>query len=91
MLDKRPRRIPKKTAFFLVIAGIVLIVFVTGLIMLLTTGRSIKDSLVKMPFTAGSEYLTIGKNVIYSDSDMLYSADTSLKDEFGKSNFFRAI
>lgn len=78
--DNRPkRRISRRTALFLTIILIVLVVFITGLIMILSRGKSIKDSLIEMPFTTSSTYLTIGNNIVYSDNDMLDSVDSSVK------------
>jgi hypothetical protein len=74
---KTKRRFANKTILFMVIILIVLVVFITGLIMLLSIGRDIKDSLVKMPFTNSSTYLTTGKTIIYSDNELLNCIDTS--------------
>lgn len=74
---KKKRRFTNKAIIFVAVSAVVFIVLITGLIMLLTRGKDIKDLLIKMPFTNSSTYLTTGKTIIYSDSEFLDCIDTS--------------
>jgi hypothetical protein len=79
-IEKKPkRRFSNKTILFMIIISVVVIVFITGLIMLLTRGKDIKDLLVKMPFKSSSDYLTTGNTIVYSDSDIIDCIDVSKK------------
>ena len=74
---KSKRRMPLKTLFLLITVLIVLVVLITGVVMLLTKPKDIKDILIKMPFSKDSAFLTVGKTVVYSDGDLLDCVDTS--------------
>ena len=77
-IDKKSkRRIPLKTLFLLISVLVVFVVLLTGVIMLLTKPRDIKDSLIKMPFNKDSAFLTVGKTIVYSDGDLLDCVDAS--------------
>jgi hypothetical protein len=82
-LNVKPKRqIPPKTVFFLSAVFIVLVVFITGTVMLITKGKDIKDSLVKMPFTAQDTYLAVGNTLVYTSNNILTCTDTSLNDKW---------
>jgi hypothetical protein len=79
-IEKKPkRRFSNKTILFMIIISVVVIVFITGLIMLLTRGKDIKDLLVKMPFKSSGDYLTTGKTIVFSDGDIIDCIDVSKK------------
>jgi hypothetical protein len=59
---------------------VVLIVFVTGLVMLLTKGKDIKDSLVQLPFASGEAYYPVGTGVVYIRNGLLTCVDAGGKD-----------
>lgn len=82
-LNVKPKRqINPKTVLFLATVFIVLVVFITGAVMLLTKGKDIKDSLVKMPFTAEDEYFAVGNTVVYTSDNVLTCTDASLDDNW---------
>jgi hypothetical protein len=82
-LNVKPKRqIPPKTVLFFSAVFIVLAVFLTGTVMLLTKGRDIKDSLIKLPFTAEDIYLAVGNTVVYTSGNEITCTDTSLGDKW---------
>ncbi len=77
---KTKKRIPRRTVLFLSIILIVVIVFITGIVMLLTRGKEIKDTLVQMPFGRADTYFTAGGNIVYAKDGLLTCVDASSKD-----------
>ncbi len=75
----KKKRLPRKTVMFLGAIAIASIVLLTGLIVILTKGRELKDTLVQMPFGADSEYFTVGETIVYSDAELLTCVDASQK------------
>lgn len=78
--SKKKKRMPRKTVLFISVLFIVLVVFITGTVMLLTKGKDIKDSLVKMPFSSEVPFFSAGGNVVYMDGTVMTCSDFSLKD-----------
>ncbi len=79
---KQKKQIKPKAVLFLSAVFIVVVIFVTGTVMLLTKGKDIEESLVKMPFTADETFFAIGNTVVYTGSDSLTCTDTSLNDKW---------
>lgn len=77
--SKTKKKLSRKALVFLISIIVVTIVLLTGLVMLLTKGKEIKDTLVAMPFTSDAEYFSVGSNVVYLNQDLLTCADASLK------------
>ncbi len=77
---KRKKRIPRKTVIFLITILVVVVVFITGLIMLLTQGRDIEDSLILIPAPDKNSCLAVETNIVYSESDLLTCVDASLNN-----------
>jgi hypothetical protein len=77
---KTKRRIPRRTVLFLSIILVVVVVFVTGIVMLLTRGKDIKDTLVQLPCSSTDTYFPVGDNIVYIKSGLLTCVDTSAKD-----------
>lgn len=73
---KRKRKFSRRL-FLLIIIVVVFVVLLTGVIMLFTKGKDIKDTLIKMPFGKDSEYLIVGKTIVYTEGDMLNCIDAS--------------
>ncbi len=83
-IDKKQkkRRLPKKAVFFLTSISVVLLVLITGLVMLLTKGREIKDALEKLPVSNVSAYLCVGNKIVYTDGKYLTCVNDSLQAEW---------
>lgn len=77
--NKTKRKIPRKALVFFISIIVVLIVLLTGLIMLLTKGKQIEDTLVPMPFSSDAEYFNVGSNVVYLNEALLTSMDAKGK------------
>lgn len=77
---KQKKQINPKAVIFISAVLVVLVVFVTGTVMLLTKGKEIKDSLIKMPFTAEDEYFSVENNIVYASNNTITCADISLKE-----------
>lgn len=83
LIDKKnKRRLPKKAVFFLTGILVVLVVLLTGLIMVFTKGREVKDTLKELPFGVDTAYFCVGDNLIYADEKMLYCVNTSLTSQW---------
>ncbi len=74
----KKKRLPRKTLFFLSAVVLVTIVLITGLIVILTAGKSLEDTIVDMPFAVSSSHYTIGQNIVYADQDLLTCISPSL-------------
>lgn len=74
----KKRRLSIKTILFLTSILVVLVVLLTGLIMLLTKGREVKDTLEELPFSSDATYFCIGSNIVYVEGDLLTCIDSSL-------------
>lgn len=77
---KTKKRIPRRTVLFLSIILVVVVVFITGTVMILTRGKEIKDTLVQMPFSSADTYFTVGGNTVYAKNGLLTCVDASNKD-----------
>lgn len=77
---KTKKRIPRKTVLFFSIILVVLVVFITGTVMLLTRGKEIKDTLALMPFGGDVKYFAAGSDVVYAKNGLLTCVDASAKD-----------
>ncbi len=77
--NKTKKKVSRKALVFLISVIVVLVVLLTGLIMVLTKGKQIEDTLVPMPFTSDSEYSQVGSNVVYLSDTLLTSVDPSGK------------
>ena len=77
---KTKKRIPKKNFYFFAAITVVLVVLITGIVMFVTMGRDIKDSLVEMPFSNTDSYYSVAGNLVYEAGDLLTCTDASLKD-----------
>jgi len=79
---KRKRKVPKKAILLLVSILLVLAVLITGLVMLLTRGREVKDSTQLLPFTADQDYFCVGDTIVYVDGPYLTCIDASLNEQW---------
>lgn len=73
--NKTKKKISRKALVFLISIIVVSVVLLTGLIMVLTKGRQIEDTLVPMPFTSAAEYSHVGSNVVYLNDTLLTCID----------------
>ena len=53
--NKTKKKLSRKALAFMISVIVVAVVLLTGLIMVLTKGKQIKDTLVVMPFTSSSD------------------------------------
>ena len=74
---QKKRRVQKKKLAFLIIVTASVIVFTIGLFMILTKGRELSDTMIKMPFTSDMEYFGMGQNIVYSEQEYLTCIDSS--------------
>jgi len=83
-IDKknRKRKTSKKAILFLISILVVLAVLITGLVMLLTRGREVKDSLTLLPFTSDQDYFCVGDTIVYVDGAYLTCIDASLDEKW---------
>ena len=79
-LDKKTKRtkLSRKTILFLVSILVVLAVLITGIIMLVTKGKEVEDSMLSMPFTSSDSYFAVGDTIVYADGELLTCTDSSL-------------
>lgn len=75
---QKKRRISKKKLLFLLAVVVVSAVLITGLMMLLTVGRELSDSMIELPFLAGTQYFGMGQHIVYAQDRLLVCIDTSL-------------
>lgn len=75
---KKKRRLSKKAILLLTGILAVLAVLITGLVMLLTKGREVKDTLAELPFDSEAAYFRVGSTIVYSKGDLLTCVDASL-------------
>jgi len=80
-IDKknRKRRLSRKSLLFLISIIVVLAVLITGLVMLLTKGHEVKDSLTELPFKGSQDYFCVGNTIVYVDGQNLTCIDASLE------------
>jgi hypothetical protein len=71
-------RLSRKSLLFLVTILIVLTVLITGIVMISTKKREIKDTLTTMPFSTNNLYFPVGETIIYSDNELLTCVNASL-------------
>jgi len=74
----KKKRMPRKTIFFLGAVILVTVVLITGLIVILTAGKSLEDTIVDMPFGSASSHYTVGQNIIFVDQELLTCISPSL-------------
>jgi hypothetical protein len=77
--NETKKKISKKSLAFLISIFVVTVVLLTGLIMLLTKGKDIEDTLVSMPFSKDSNFFYVGQNIVYLNGADLTCKDTTLK------------
>lgn len=74
--QKKKVKIPKKAIVFFVAILVVVAVLITGLVMVLTRGKEIEDTLQPMPFSSTDSYFGVGNTIVYSQGDLLTCIDT---------------
>lgn len=79
-IDKKTRKIQlsRKSILFIVSILLVFLVLITGLIMLLTQGKEVKDTLVEMPFFNSDSYFAVDNTIVYTQNELLTCVDASL-------------
>ena len=75
---QRKLHFSKKSIIFFVAIFIVLIVLITGIVMITTKSKELKDSVVDLPFSSNSEYFPVGNTIVYADNELLTCVDTAL-------------
>ena len=75
---QKKKRIPKKLVLYIGAIAIAIIVLVTGLVMLLTRGRELSDTMIELPFDSSAQYFGVGQNVVYTEQELLTCIDTNL-------------
>ncbi len=74
---KKKRKISKKAILFITSILVVLAVLVTGLVMVLTKGREVKDTMAEMPFGSDASYFCTGSTIVYANGDLLTCINAS--------------
>lgn len=74
-------RFSQRSIIFLITVFIVVTVLIIGLIMILTSGREVEDTLTPLPFKSTDSYFSDGKNIFYSEGDLLTCIDSSLNEQ----------
>lgn len=77
--NKKKRKVNKKAVVFITSILVVLVVLITGLVMVLTKGREVKDSMAELPFGSDATYFCVGNTIVYANGDLLTCLDSSLK------------
>lgn len=75
---KKKRRLPRKTIVFFSAVVVAFVVLLTGVIVILTAGKDLKDTMKDMPFAPGPGHYVIGQNIVYSNNDLLTCVNKSL-------------
>ncbi len=75
---KKKSRLSRKTVVFFSAVSVVFVVLLTGIIVILTAGRDLKDTMKAMPFGPGSAHYITGQNIVYADNDLLTCVNGSL-------------
>lgn len=75
---QKKKRLSKKRLLFFFAITVVMAVLITGLVMLLTVGRELSDSMTEMPFSSDTQYFGMGQHIVYSQDKQLTCIDTSL-------------
>lgn len=76
--SKKKRRLPRKTIVFFSAVLLVFVVLFTGVIVILTAGKDIKDTLIDMPFGPDNSHNISGENIVFADQDLLTCVNSSL-------------
>lgn len=81
-IDKKnkKRRISRKALLFITGIMIVLVVLITGLVMVLTKGREVKDTMTELPFRSNDAYFRVGTTIVYANGDLLTCIDAALEN-----------
>jgi len=79
MQPEKKRRISRKGILMLTIIGVVLIVLVVGLVLLLSRGQNVEETLTPQPFSSDDQYFALGNNIVYAQEDLLTCIDSSLE------------
>jgi len=74
---KKKRRWPRKTIFFFFAVVTAFAMLLTGIIVILTSGKSLKDTMKDMPFSYDNGHYVMGKNIVYSQGDLLTCVNES--------------
>lgn len=88
--QKAKRRINKRLIISIIIA-VAFILAIIGLIILISSGRNLKDSIKKASFTAQDTILTQNNGIFYTDDDNLIFADYSSKQIWVKKMFAKDL
>lgn len=75
---QKKKRIPKKLVLYICAIAVAFVVLVTGLVMLLTRGRELSDTMIELPFDSSAQYFGVGQNIVYTEQELLTCVDTSL-------------
>ena len=75
---KKKHRISRRTIVFFSAVSVAFVVLLTGIIVILTAGRDLKDTMKEMPFVPGPGHYVTGQNIVYADNDLLTCVNASL-------------
>lgn len=76
--QKKKHRLPRKTVVFFSAVLVVFAVLLTGVIVILTAGKDLKDTMKDMPFGPGPGHYVNGQNIVYTNNDLLTCVNGSL-------------
>ena len=77
---KKKRKVSKKAILFVSSILFVLVVLITGLVMVLTKGREVKDTMTELPFKSDAVSFCVGDTLVYTDGDLLTCMNASLEN-----------
>lgn len=80
-------RLSQRSIIFLITVFIVVTVLIIGLIMILSSGREVEDTLTPLPYKSSDSYFTVGKNIVYAEKDLLTCIDSSLNEQWKRRLF----
>ena len=75
----KKRRLPKKAVITLASILVVVIVLAIGLVLLLTRGLEVEDTISTMPFSSSDTYFCFDDQIVYSQNDLLTCIDSNLE------------
>lgn len=75
--SKRKNKLSKRSVLFLIGIAVAMTVLVIGLILLLSRGGDVEETLTPLPFTSNSKYFIAGNSIIYSDDNLLTCSDAT--------------
>ena len=74
----KKKLIPKKMILYICAIAVAFIVLITGLVMLLTRGRELSDTMIELPFDSSAQYFGVGQNIVYTEQELLTCIDANL-------------